>query len=174
MKRKVKTRDGFEGMTWPCNTGRVKMARCFSLLNPGVWGSHPHGTGYKPLHPINARSRTGTLYKTRLERTKHSLKTNKEWREEEGKRGRKRREAQAGETQWVGVLFHQSVVGSVSGQGTFLCCVFSDPGPGEYRRQLVNASVSHGCFSLSFPSSLSKKQWKKKSPLVRIKKKEER
>ena len=80
--------------------------------------------------------------------------------------------ALASVAQLVGELSrNRQVVGSISHQGTYLGYRFipcTIPSPGTYGRQLVIASLSHQCFSLSFPLSLSK-QWKK-GPQVRIKK----
>ena len=48
---------------------------------------------------------------------------------------------------------NQKVTGSISGQGTCLGC---RPGPqlGECKRQQINVSLTHQCFSPSFSPSL--------------------
>ena len=48
---------------------------------------------------------------------------------------------------------NQRVVGWIPSQGTFLGCGFG-PGRGAYKRQLVNVSPSHQCFSPSLSPSL--------------------
>ena len=65
-------------------------------------------------------------------------------------------DALTGVTQRVGHCpVNQHIAGSIPSQGTSLDC---RPGPqlGECEKQAVDVSLTHGCFSFSLPSCLSK------------------
>ena len=83
------------------------------------------------------------------------------------------RRALASMAQLVGASSHnQKVAGSIPSQGTYLGCglipsMHMIAGPGVYGRQPIDATLSHKCFSISFPLSLKAM---KICPQVRIKK----